>query len=182
MPDRETWRFINSFAPWFSALGTLAAVIVSLYLARRAARPKIGVSVAITRMAKPGQSTDDLPPFLRIGVVNRGFREVVLIGVMWKQLGWRKQRYVDWSPANAYSKQLPTKLQHGEEAQLFFQTDTFPTLAMPLLKTLSRSTRSSFKLRLLRVGVYASTGEEFLSSLDEHIREWLVQQAKAISA
>ena len=133
-------------------------------------------------MTTPGQPMVDLPPFLRIGVVNRGFRDVVLSGIMWKQLGWRKQTYVGWSPVNAYSKQLPSKLQHGEEAQFFFPTDTFPALAITLLKTLRCSTRSSLKLRLLRVGVYASTGEEFLSSLDEHIREWLVQQAKAISA
>jgi hypothetical protein len=31
--DRETWTFVNSFAPWLSAIGTLAAVITSLYLA-----------------------------------------------------------------------------------------------------------------------------------------------------
>jgi len=31
--NRETWQFINTFAPWFSALGTIFAVIISLRLA-----------------------------------------------------------------------------------------------------------------------------------------------------
>ena len=33
--DRATWQFINSFSSWLSAIGTVAAVIVALYLARR---------------------------------------------------------------------------------------------------------------------------------------------------
>jgi hypothetical protein len=32
---QKFWAFVNSFAEWFSALATTAAVIVALYLARR---------------------------------------------------------------------------------------------------------------------------------------------------
>ena len=38
MGDRQLWTFINSFADWLSALGTIGAVIVALYLARKDAR------------------------------------------------------------------------------------------------------------------------------------------------
>lgn len=31
----DYWKFVNSFAPWLSAIGTLSAVIVAIYLARR---------------------------------------------------------------------------------------------------------------------------------------------------
>jgi len=31
--DRYTWEFINSFAPWVAGIGSILAVIVSLYLA-----------------------------------------------------------------------------------------------------------------------------------------------------
>jgi hypothetical protein len=182
MFDRRTWEFINSFAPWFSAVGTFSAVVVSLYLARRAARPKVRVSSAIVRTVPcarpmPGGSAE----FFQIRVVNSGFREVTVSGVMWKQLGWRKQTYVVFPPDDAYSTKLPAKLQYGEQAHFFFQTSEFPRLARALLETLGDSTASSLKLRMLRVGVYASTGEEFLSSLDEHLRKWLVQEAKATS-
>ena len=53
--DRETWKFINTFAPWVSALGTTAAVIVSLYLALRTARVKIRVGSGIYQMLGLGQ-------------------------------------------------------------------------------------------------------------------------------
>src|SRR5438128_5518971 len=55
MFDRDTWRFINSFAPWLPAVGTLTAVIVSLYLGRRAARLDVRVFPAIVSVGVPGQ-------------------------------------------------------------------------------------------------------------------------------
>jgi len=30
--DTVMWELINTFAPWFSAIGTISAVVVSLYL------------------------------------------------------------------------------------------------------------------------------------------------------
>jgi hypothetical protein len=49
--DQETWRFINTFAPWLSAIGTLTAVAVSLYLARRSDRQKLEVRVGLRNVA-----------------------------------------------------------------------------------------------------------------------------------
>jgi len=34
--ETETWKFINTFAPWFSAIGTILAVVTSLYSAGQA--------------------------------------------------------------------------------------------------------------------------------------------------
>ncbi len=47
MGDRSLWLFINSFAGWLSALGTIAAVIVALYLARRDSRIRLKVVVGL---------------------------------------------------------------------------------------------------------------------------------------
>jgi len=182
MPDRETWKFINTFAPWFSAFGTLCAVLVSLHLARRASRHRVRVSCAIVREIPTGQRLAGGAEFFQIRVVNRGFGEVVVSGIMWKQRGMRTQSYVVFPPDDAYSTKVPAKLQYGDQAYFFFPTATFSRLARELLKTLGSAGPSSLTLRLLSAGVYASTGEEFLSPLDGHIRKWLVEQAKAISA
>ena len=40
---KDTWEFINSFAPWLAAFGTVAAVIVSLYLARTDKRIRLAI-------------------------------------------------------------------------------------------------------------------------------------------
>lgn len=31
----NTWRFVNTFAPWFSAIGTIAVLITTIYLIRK---------------------------------------------------------------------------------------------------------------------------------------------------
>ena len=145
MPDRETWRFINSFAPWLSALGTSAAVIVSLYLARRGARLSVRISANIVKLTEP-----DSPEYLRIAVVNRGFRDVPVAGIVWKRWLLGKQVWVVLPPDDAHSTKLPKRLQYGEEAQFFFPTNTFRNAAGALLKTLKQSTLSSLSVRMLR--------------------------------
>ena len=84
MPNRETWEFINSFAPWFSGLGTLCAVLVSLYLALRTSRPRVLVSSSIARVIPTGRRLKDGAEFFKIHVVNHGFRDVVVSGIMWE--------------------------------------------------------------------------------------------------
>lgn len=44
------WKFINTFAPWFSAIGTFLAVVVSLYLAHASRRQKMKASASIMLM------------------------------------------------------------------------------------------------------------------------------------
>ena len=126
MPDRETWDFINSFAPWFSALGTLCAVLVSLYLASRTSRHRVRVSCSIVRTIPTGQRLGDGAEFLQIRVVNRGSLEVVVSGIMWKQRGFRRQSYVVFPPDDPYSTKVPAKLQYGDQALFFFLTKILP--------------------------------------------------------
>jgi hypothetical protein len=60
--DRETWRFINTFAPWLSAVGTLVAVAVSLYLARKSNRIELEVSAGLRKVAHLPGGKDVLFP------------------------------------------------------------------------------------------------------------------------
>ena len=65
--SQKTWRFINTFAPWLSALGTITAVLVALYLARMDRRIQLEVSAGhrITlHLASPGPP----PEYLLLGV------------------------------------------------------------------------------------------------------------------
>lgn len=43
----EEWKFINSFAPWLSAIGTLLAVSVSLYLSYSTRKIALNISSGI---------------------------------------------------------------------------------------------------------------------------------------
>ena len=105
MFDRETWLFINSFAPWLAALGTVAAVIVSLYLARRASQPDIRVFANLISWF--GQL---LPKktFFRISVVNHS-RKAVVNTIQWCSLGFgrRKQGWIMLPPNDPTPRSSP---------------------------------------------------------------------------
>ncbi|MBG0881932.1 hypothetical protein H0X90_34595 [Burkholderia sp. 9775_39] len=69
--DKEHWDFINSFANWISAFGTVGAVVVSLWLAMRPERIALSVSAGIRVVIIPGVQ---VPParYITISAVNRG--------------------------------------------------------------------------------------------------------------
>ena len=62
--DQETWLFINSFAPWISAFGTIAAVIVALYLSIREKRVRLRVSAGYRLLIIPGQKLNEKNEYL----------------------------------------------------------------------------------------------------------------------
>jgi len=74
--DHNTWQFINSFAPWLAAIGTLLAVILSLYLARRDRNIRLTVDAGLVVMVPDGGgSSEDI---IMISATNIGHRSVVL--------------------------------------------------------------------------------------------------------
>ena len=185
MPDRETWRFLNTFAPWLSALGTLAAVITSLYLARRAARLDIRVSASIVRMGVPGQQP--WHEYFKIRVVNHGREAVVIAVAWWLRFNWLagtglpKNWLVLTGPDDDYSTRLPARLDFGEEANFFLATDVFFKPSSDILKTIRSSRFRKLTLRLLRVGVSTSTGQKFRAPLDVYVRKFLLERSTRVS-
>ena len=113
MSDQTTWLFINSFAPWLAALGTVASVIVSLYLALRASRSDIRVFICIIQLF----DSDPKEKLLQISAVNHS-RKAVVKTIMWRSLGCFGRRKQDWivQPLDPRSTKLPCDLGFGEEA------------------------------------------------------------------
>jgi hypothetical protein len=54
MWDKATWQFINTFADWFAAAGTIAAVIVAIYLARLDKTIRLKVNAGARLMVTAG--------------------------------------------------------------------------------------------------------------------------------
>jgi hypothetical protein len=110
MFEEDTWRFINSFAPWLAALGTIAAVLTSLYLARRSDRIDLRLSVGIRILAIQGGGSDHGNEFVWADVTNLGRRSATITHLFWKPVPWRKGGLI-WIPAqNQYSSQFPVTL------------------------------------------------------------------------
>ncbi|MFX4237794.1 hypothetical protein ACOL20_05655 [Aliarcobacter butzleri] len=66
----ENWKFINTFAPWLSAIGTILAVVVSLYLAYTSRRQKLKPTVSITFMVTQGQKEKIYPEYVSLRAIN----------------------------------------------------------------------------------------------------------------
>ena len=112
--DRATWQFINSFSSWLSAIGTVAAVIVALYLARRDKRIRLEVSAGIRLIVTQGIKGNP-PEFLTIRVTNIGHREAQLTNIGWKIGFFRKKHAVQTTIRDGISSELPLRLKDGEK-------------------------------------------------------------------
>src|SRR5215213_9868069 len=75
--SEEAARLWGVIGTWFSGIGSMLAVIVSLYLARRQDRVNLTVSAGIRQLVTPGERGAP-PKFVAIRVVNRGYRRVTV--------------------------------------------------------------------------------------------------------
>jgi hypothetical protein len=179
MFDRDTWRFINSFAPWLSAVGTLTAVIVSLYLARRAARLDVRVFPAIVSVGVPGQQP--WVEYFQNRAVNYGGRPAVISGIgLWLR-GMPRQNWLWLPPDNRLSAKIPARLDFGEEAQFLYPTATFNRDAKSVLERVRKSIFPKLTVRLLRIGVFTTTGQRFRVPLDIHLRKFILERSRQLA-
>ncbi len=177
MLDRETWRFINTFAPWVSAVGTLLAVIVSLRLAARSARVRLHVSTAIYRLAAPGERFADAPEYLQIRAVNHGHRDATVNGLMWsyRPLFGKRRTVAQIPPTDPKSSRLPIKLAFGDAARCFFTMGEFKAGVADFLDMLRQARFPKLAVRRLKAGVYTTTGQEFVRPIDKTVRDALLK-------
>jgi hypothetical protein len=159
--DHDTWTFINSFAPWLAAIGTIAAVVTSLHLARRADRLDLELSVGIWAIAVQGGGPEHGTEQFRVSVTNLGRRPATLTQLYWRTVPWRKAGCVWIAPVNSYSSEFPKTLSDGEAANYLIPIDHF-------LKSFGGYSQENFsgvlgwvRLRFLRFYVSTSTGATF---------------------
>ena len=175
MSDQTTWLFINSFAPWLAALGTVASVIVSLYLALRASRSDIRVFICIIQLF----DSDPKEKLLQISAVNHS-RKAVVKTIMWRSLGCFGRRKQDWivQPLDPRSTKLPCDLGFGEEANFLIQIDH----AKLVLEHVRDSKFPWLTVRRMRVGVITRTGQYFLAPLDHSMRKSILDRSRQITS
>ncbi|TXL63912.1 hypothetical protein [Zeimonas arvi] len=166
---KEEWELINSFSGWLSALGTTGAVIVSLYLARRAYTPRARVSVGLRLIISPGD-VGDPPEFLVFHITNTGDRPVRITGIGWR-VGWPSRRHAMQNFGSVFSSPLPIELGHGQEASWFVPLDQRDE---PWVNFFARTMlRGGWLERVTLRGTFAtSTGVVFLARPE---REFLLR-------
>ena len=156
LPDENTWKFINTFAPWFSAIGTLAAVSTSLYLAF-ADRTKLTISILPTSHSEP----------LKVLVENNRDQGVMVQCI-----------YVRIGKARANLKVLtnPTRIAGRDVHPFDFpfkDVDTHVEVAM--VKTSKR------RRRKIKLGVQRLAGKRFEVTVKGYAEERIQSKVKEVN-
>ena len=174
--SQDTWRFINSFAPWLSALGTFSAVMLSLHLARRDKTVRLRVAVGHRLLVTPG-TPKPWPEYISINIINIGHRDAQITYIGWK-IGIFHKRYAVQSIINdGLSSSLPIRLRDGEEARYMIPLNETNWLENFALKMLSPYT--SIQCRFARVQIFTSIGKTFEAPMEKSLQKKLVDATKA---
>ncbi|MDQ6769836.1 MAG: hypothetical protein M3Z54_07610 [Gemmatimonadota bacterium] len=173
-PSRDTWQFINGFAAWLSALGTVAAVIVALVLARRDRGARLRINAGERLLLTVGEKAGTAPRYFYISAVNLGAREVVVSGITWQVGYFRKTKMIQIPPEPPLGSALPARLKLGEDVKFMVPREDFHREIASVRNIVSRSRLPRLAARSIRVGVYLSTGEEALERLDAETRQFVL--------
>lgn len=110
---KDEWEIINGFANWLAAFGTIAAVCLSLKLAREAgqARAKCSAGPRLIVSTAPGRAQEEV---VQLRVVNVGEKPITVTHVGWRAGYWSKKHFAQFFD-NQQSTPLPHQLHHGDQ-------------------------------------------------------------------
>jgi hypothetical protein len=172
-PDHDAWRFINTFAPWFSAFGTLLAVITSLYFARRDKRIRLEISAGHRLIVTQGIPAPH-PEYLNIRVVNVGHREAQITNIGWNVGILKKRHAIQTTIPNGISSQLPIRLRDGEAADYYIPFNDHSQWARNFKEEML-APFPRLRVHFVRIWVLTSLGSKFDSKIEKGLRGKLLE-------
>jgi len=173
--DRSTWEFINTFSPWLSALGTIAAVVVALYLARIDKQVRLEVSAGIRFMLTSGVPGPH-PEYLAIRIVNIGHREAQVTNIGWKVGLFKKKLAVQTTRKDGLSSDLPIRLKDGQEANYYIPLSKNANWLRDFVKDFLPN-RFRSRARFIKITVHTSIGKSFEAKIEKGLRDRLIDVA-----
>jgi len=154
---KATWEFINTFADWLAGLGTLAAVITSLYLACASRRIRLHVTVGHKTVIEPLYS-GPLPEYISIEVTNMGPRVVYITGLEWRGGILRTIEGSQVPPNNDLSSPIPVKVADSQQVRWMIPLDSDGNFISNFAQIFLTPWLWRIQLRAMRVYVLTSTG------------------------
>lgn len=183
-PDYALWNVVGT---WLSGLATLAAVLVSLYFAIFANRPKLHVRAGIRALAQMGKS--EHPEYMMIMVTNTGDRTVIVDGFGWS-MGWgkwgplAKRSYMQLPSMLPMEDRIPTTLPTGQVARYMFELagkhDWIKMIAGRIASL--PQWRRRLYLRTLKVHISTTVGTSFSIGVEKAVINRLIAASRAFDA
>lgn len=174
--EEQTLNLILAVGSIFTAIGTVSAVILSLYLARRNRNIDINISANITRqvlLADPPIPDDS--EYLSFSITNVGFRDATIRNISWKMGIFNKKYFMQiFDFTDPYITRLPAKLEDGDQADLFVKVNDLRN-NKDFLKQLYNGPFKRIWFYFFKVKITTSTGEEFSSRINKRIRKMFLR-------
>ena len=170
--NQESWKFINTFAPWFSAIGTFGAVITSLYLAKSEKPIKLKLLADIRILTE-----ENNPQYLMIEVVNIGSKVTNIIGIGWEMGLFKKLSFIQIVKndiTDLYSSPLPIKLNDGEDAKWLVALEKKNNWIESFVKNLGNYPR--WNIYWLRLIITTANGKTFKSKVGKSLKDALLKE------
>lgn len=116
--SKDQWEIINGFANWLAAFGTIAAVCLSLKLARDANRVKAKCSARSVIVVSHGPGPAIQEAVVQLKVVNMGDRPFTVTQLGWT-VGFRAKTHFAQLISTQNSDSLPLQLHHGGQGHWY---------------------------------------------------------------
>ena len=172
MVARDAYDWSMLAAQWFSAVGTVGAVIVALFLAWRQNRVRLRVICNVSHVfsAVPGTIISETPLVIRVSATNIGQRDAVVESITW-QVGWLKPRrfYQMPTPQSAYPYPLPKRLAPGEDVTVLLDKVEWVAQNGNALANAIGDKKWPMIGSRFRVVVHTTTGEQFRIKPDDDV-------------
>lgn len=167
--SNSTLELINTVAQSLGAIGTLAAVIVALYLARRQTSEQISIRTAKIGIVRQGLPGSHEGFFLQIAITNVGLRDVTITSFGWQIAGRPRVHFFQSLPMSTLSSTLPKKLAPSETATFVYPWDDFIAKAGPLRRAFGRGPFGRAVAQMTKCVVCLSSGVVARATIDSHV-------------
>jgi hypothetical protein len=170
----------GSIADWVSGIGSLAAVITALHLARASNKIRLRVHIGHRLLLVPGQA-GKRPEFVQIGVTSVGSRVARVTSVGYRVGVRKKQLAIQTTEQTPISDPMPKDLTDGQEAQWMIPLDRQDNWIDRFCKDFLLP---NWRIRLwsTRLQVYTSVGQVFEARFEPSIKRRLAEACVRLKA
>ena len=152
---------VSIIADVFAAIGTVAAVIVALYLARRDENVRIRVTAGIYEQFSRDPVSYEGSLF-GIFATNIGRRPASLADAIDLKIGlWKPRTFLIIFPPGPYNTPLNEPIQDGRQATFVMPKEQF----MREIRKIGPDVRSRIDRKWIRIGVHARNGGSYYTRL-----------------
>ena len=168
----QLWGVIGT---WVAGIGTVSAVILSLWFAYHQHTIKLDVKVGHRKMVSQG--SDEHPEYCMIRVVNTGFRVANITSIGW-ECGWLKSKqHLIQIFGTLGSANVPKVINQGEEAVFLIpfhanENDNDWIISFP--KALAGDKGRISNIKRVKAVVVTSVGQIFKARVEKSLLEVLL--------